>query len=181
MVGADERVPQGVGSVGASVCPPMSSERRTGLQGERRPRLAAPEPLRAPPSLATGTSGEVTTLVLVVEVTNGSAGVRALTDRLQHLTGVRPDLVVCDVGVIVDPDLATVDALARLALGARRVGCGLGLRHASPELRNLLALAGLADVLPCGPESVVQVRGQPEEREELGRVQEERDPADPVA
>ena len=122
------------------------------------------------------------TVVFVVETTFDRAGVRALTDRLLVLTGGRAvRVMVCDVGVIVEPDLATVDALARLALDARRAGCRVRLRHACRELRNLLVLAGLAEILPCVPESVVEASGQPEEREEVRRVQEERDAADPIA
>jgi ABC-type transporter Mla MlaB component len=41
----------------------------------------------------------------------------------------------------------TVDALARLQLAARRAGCQVRLRRASAELRSLVALMGLADVL----------------------------------
>jgi hypothetical protein len=52
-----------------------------------------------------------------------------------------------------------VDALARLALVAKGLGCHLQLGHASPELRDLLELAGLADVVPCAPPSGVESRG----------------------
>ena len=47
----------------------------------------------------------------------------------------------------VDPDAVTVDALARLQLAARRLCCRLLLRNASPELLELVAFMGLADVL----------------------------------
>jgi ABC-type transporter Mla MlaB component len=56
-------------------------------------------------------------------------------------------VVLCDVRGI-DPDAVTVDALARLQLAARRHGCQVRLRHASDELRELVAFMGLADVLP---------------------------------
>ena len=56
-------------------------------------------------------------------------------------------LVLCDVGG-VEPDAVTVDALARLQLAAGRHGCKVRLRHASSELRELVAFMGLADVLP---------------------------------
>jgi ABC-type transporter Mla MlaB component len=52
----------------------------------------------------------------------------------------------CDVAGI-DPDAVTVDALARLQLGARRRGCVVRLRNASPELRALVAFMGLENVL----------------------------------
>jgi len=50
---------------------------------------------------------------------------------------------VCDV----DPDAVTVDALARLQLAAKGLSCRLLLRDASPELLELVAFMGLADVL----------------------------------
>ena len=56
------------------------------------------------------------------------------------------DVAVCDVSSI-DPDAVTVDALARLQLGARRHGCIVRLRHPTAELRALVALMGLTDVL----------------------------------
>ena len=54
--------------------------------------------------------------------------------------------VHCDVRG-VEPDAVTVDALARLELGARRHGCTVRLRNATDELRELVAFMGLADVL----------------------------------
>jgi hypothetical protein len=54
--------------------------------------------------------------------------------------------IVCDAGAF-PPDVATIDSLARLQLTARRLGLELRLRHASSELQDLLAFAGLRDVL----------------------------------
>jgi ABC-type transporter Mla MlaB component len=56
------------------------------------------------------------------------------------------ELVLCDVHG-VPADAVTVDALARLQLAARRFGCRVRLRGASPELRRLVAFMGLEDVL----------------------------------
>jgi hypothetical protein len=55
-------------------------------------------------------------------------------------------VALCDVGG-VEPDAVTVDALARLQLAARRHGCRVRLRNASPELVGLVAFMGLGDVL----------------------------------
>ncbi len=88
--------------------------------------------------------------------------------------------VVCDVSAIVEPDLGTIDGLARLALALRRLGLDVRLDRASAELTALVALAGLADVVPCWADLPVQVSRQPEERKELLGVQEEDDPADPA-
>ena len=56
-------------------------------------------------------------------------------------------IVLCDVDGVA-ADAAAVEALARLQLVARRAGCELRLRNASPELRELVAFMGLRDVLP---------------------------------
>jgi ABC-type transporter Mla MlaB component len=56
------------------------------------------------------------------------------------------DLALCDVSG-VEPDAVTIDALARLQLGARRHGCRVRLRNASSELRELVAFMGLDEVL----------------------------------
>jgi ABC-type transporter Mla MlaB component len=65
----------------------------------------------------------------------------------------------CDVSALTDPDVGTIGALARLQLAARQLGFELRLRHASSELRELLAFVGLSETLR------VESGGQPEERE----------------
>ena len=85
--------------------------------------------------------------------------------------GRRP--LVCDLGDLEHVDAGTVQALARLQLEARRRGCELRLRQAPRELRCLLELVGLSDVLGVEP------RWQPEEREEPLGVEEERQLDDP--
>jgi hypothetical protein len=82
--------------------------------------------------------------------------------------------IVCDVGAL-PPDAASVDALARLRLAARRCGLELRLRHASAELQALLAFVGLDEVLR------VEAKRQPEEREQRLGVEEERELPDPAA
>ena len=69
------------------------------------------------------------------------------------------------------PDLALVDSLARLQLDARRRGGRLRLRNATDELRGLLELVGLADVLAVEP------RREPKLGEQLG-VEEVMQPRD---
>ena len=80
----------------------------------------------------------------------------------------RPRPLVCDVHALA-PDAETVDALARLQLAAHRSGHEVALRGVSLELLELLELCGLRGVLR------VEVCGQPEEREEGVRVEEERE------
>ncbi|MFE6663236.1 hypothetical protein ACFVFH_06670 [Streptomyces sp. NPDC057697] len=63
-----------------------------------------------------------------------------------------PDAWVdCDVGGVVHVDLALVEAVARLGLVARRAGGRrLRLRRVPPELKGLLDLVGLAEVVDVG-------------------------------
>ncbi|WP_078887495.1 STAS domain-containing protein [Streptomyces sp. NRRL S-118] len=62
--------------------------------------------------------------------------------------------VECDVGGVTRPNLALLDALARLRLTAQRLGHPLTVRNAPPALCALLELTGLGAVLmpPAAPE-----------------------------
>jgi anti-anti-sigma regulatory factor len=64
--------------------------------------------------------------------------------------GTEMNAYVCDLSG-ARPTAATVDSLARLALLLRREGSRLVLRHASPELVELIELMGLTDVLGVEP------------------------------
>ena len=76
------------------------------------------------------------------------ADLPGLCDRVcTLLSGSGADVARCN-GVGVEPDAVAVDALARLQLAARRAGCEVRLRHASPELLELVSFMGLRDVLP---------------------------------
>ena len=99
---------------------------------------------------------------------------RELLERCEH------QLVVCDVGDIDQPDAVALDALARVQLAARRLGRRVRFSRACAELQELLALVGLDDILPCRPGSGFETRGQPEQRKQPGRIQEEGDPGDPA-
>jgi len=56
-------------------------------------------------------------------------------------------VALCEVRNVVVPDAVTVEALARLQLGAQRHRCRVILLHASEELLELVALMGLSDVI----------------------------------
>jgi anti-anti-sigma regulatory factor len=72
-------------------------------------------------------------------------------ERLRRcLSSCASEVVVCDVCTLTDPDVDTVDALARLQLIARRQGGQILLRNAPPELKELLALTGLDEVVKLG-------------------------------
>jgi hypothetical protein len=104
----------------------------------------------------------------------GRADVVAACERLRALAaGERVERVACDVSALA-AEVAAVDALARLALVARRVGCPLRLRRASPALRDLVEFCGLTDALG------VERERQPEEREQALGLEERVDPGDPA-
>ena len=60
-------------------------------------------------------------------------------------------VVICDAAPLVECDIATVEALARLALDARRLGCALRIEGATAELRELIRFLGLDDILLLMP------------------------------
>jgi hypothetical protein len=81
------------------------------------------------------------------------------------MTLVDPDGNTLAAGVLegpTAPDIDTVDDVARLALMAKRLGCGLILHDVSPDLRTLIELTGL----------VVEMQGEPERGKEALRVQQ---------
>ena len=89
--------------------------------------------------------------------------------------------VVVVVGDDLPPDLALVDALARLQLAARRFGCSICVHGTGSELGALLELVGLAEVLPSTrrPDGLrLDLGGEAEGLEELG-VEEVVEPGDP--
>jgi hypothetical protein len=119
--------------------------------------------------------------VIVVAIDGPTARADVLCERLrQRMESSGARLALCDVGAIVDPNLDTVDALARLQLTARRLGCRIRLRAACGELQELLALIGLDDVVPLSAELPLEPRRQAEEREQPRGVEEEADPGDPT-
>jgi hypothetical protein len=108
------------------------------------------------------------TIVLRDPIARDDIGV--LCGRVAPVLERRDGPLICDVREVRRPDAVTIDALARLELTARRLGRRIRLVGAHAELVDLLAFVGL----------VVEVAGQPEQREQALRVQEEADPRDPV-
>ena len=95
------------------------------------------------------------------------ADAAALCERARsELERSGAEVLVCDVAALAHPNAGTIEALARLQLTARRHGCRVQLRDPSRELRELVELFGLADVLRVEPGR------QPEEREEALGVEE---------
>ncbi|MFD8707562.1 hypothetical protein ACFV1W_34100 [Kitasatospora sp. NPDC059648] len=102
-------------------------------------------------------------------------------------------VLTCDLGALTAPDLAVVDALARLRLAAGRHRVGVVLLNASGPLRELLAFSGLATLLPGADDPLdgaepaplaALLGGEPvreaEQREEHVGVQEVGEPGDPA-
>lgn len=99
---------------------------------------------------------------------------------------VNAEILACDASALSAADAGTLDALARLVLGARRRGARVLLIGANPDLLELLDLAGLANLLVLDADAPDpsdragrEVLGQPELREQ-SRVEEVRDAADPT-
>jgi ABC-type transporter Mla MlaB component len=73
-----------------------------------------------------------------------------LCDRVRAVLDTSDvDVVSCDVSSITHADVATLDALARLQLTARRLGHSIRLCHVRSPLHDLLHLAGWSEILAC--------------------------------
>jgi ABC-type transporter Mla MlaB component len=119
-------------------------------------------------------------LVLAWPIEPGDAVVLSARVRALLASGER-DAVVCDATALSDCDLDGVALLARLQLAARLTGGRVEVRSASPQLHALIAMAGLCGVVGVCEPSGLEAGRQAKHREEAGGIQEEGDPADPVA
>jgi hypothetical protein len=113
--------------------------------------------------------------VLVIEGPIAAADLPLLCERLSVLAAGADDLV-CDVRALA-PDALSINALARLQLTARRLGCRIRLRNASSELARLLWFCGLGGVLAL----CLEPQREPEEREHPCGVEERVDRHDAPA
>jgi hypothetical protein len=114
---------------------------------------------------------EPTTGLLAIPAPIGD--VPGLCERLRAVIGAcDAEVVVCDVGAL-PADARTMEALARLQLTARRLGRRIRVQRASRELEQLLAFAGLTDVLAVAPRGL-RGRGRHAEQREHARGVEER-------
>jgi ABC-type transporter Mla MlaB component len=100
----------------------------------------------------------------------GAGGSRAIVVTIVH---DEHEVEVARVDA-VRPDLVLVDALMRLQLAATRRGWSVRLRDVPDELRALLELAGLGEVLDLALEAL----GEPELGEQRGE-EEVVQPGDP--
>jgi ABC-type transporter Mla MlaB component len=75
------------------------------------------------------------------------ADLPGLCDRVCALLAESgPGVVLCDVAG-VEPDAVVIEALALLQLAALRRGCSVQLVSASMDLRELVELMGLSEVV----------------------------------
>jgi|SRR5438132_14079883 len=72
-------------------------------------------------------------------------GLTARVCRLLEET--QADVALCEVVNVEVPDVVTVEALARLHLGAQRQRCRVLLLNASERLLDLVAFMGLGNVI----------------------------------
>jgi ABC-type transporter Mla MlaB component len=143
--------------------------------------LVAPKRPRSIRVRAWWPRGERGTVVLAIGGPIAPGDVPEIWERVRvYLDGRADTVVLCDMEAPVDPDVVTIDALARLQLAARRAGCQVRLHHACDELQDLLALTGLSEVVPVAGGSAVEPSGKAEEREPARGVEEEADPADAI-
>ena len=124
---------------------------------------------------------EPCTIVLIITGPIERAHIPRLCEHAGAIVaGSRARHVICDMGALVDPDVATIDALARLQLTVARLGCGIRIRHARGELRDLLTLTGLGHVIAPYLKSGLDAHREVELREQPRGVEEEADPGDPA-
>lgn len=110
--------------------------------------MTGPDELPRTPPTARRLPPGSSTIVLALGGPITPADVPALCERVRLLLeGSDGDVVTCDTGALVAPDVATVDGLARMQLTARKLGCSIRLRNPCAELTELLALLGLYDVV----------------------------------
>ncbi|MEW1689016.1 STAS domain-containing protein [Streptomyces sp. NPDC091265] len=106
----------------------------------------------------------MTPIVLTVSGRVTRSAVPALCAELEALLTTADRGVTsvdCDVGGLVRPDLAAVEAVARLSLVARRSGDRrLRLRRTPPELQLLLDLVGLEAVVGLADPAAGQETGE---------------------
>ncbi len=110
--------------------------------------MGAPEEPPAASIVALQPAHDPTTLIVTMRGLIDRQAASRLGDEVGDLlrtTGARQ--LVCDVGGVIRTDAATVDAVCRIKVMARRVGCRVLVRHASPELVELLDLMGLCEVV----------------------------------
>ncbi|MEV7597983.1 STAS domain-containing protein [Kitasatospora sp. NPDC089797] len=94
-------------------------------------------------------------------------------------------VLTCDLGALTAPDLAVVDALARLRLAAARHRVAVVLLNVGGPLRELFEFSGLVALLPEAVDPLDALLGrepgrEAEQREQHVGVEEVGEPGDPA-
>jgi ABC-type transporter Mla MlaB component len=145
-----------------------------GAKGD--PGLCASEETPNPPEHSPRSPNVGGTPVFVIGGRITPADIPALCLRAEAVLAAGDlDPLVCDVATLAHADAVAVDALARLHVLARRHRCNINLLGVSRQLKDLLALMGLCDVLVCRERLPLEARWEPEQREQARRVEEEGD------
>lgn len=111
--------------------------------------MAPFEDTPGPPARTDASATALGSAVIALSGTLATASVPELCELARLLlesTGATT--LTCDVAALGHPDAGTLDALARVALVARRLGRGLLLRDPCPRLQALIVLTGLDEALP---------------------------------
>ena len=141
--------------------------------------MTAPEQARPLRVRALRSPSQPDTIVLIIGGPIKRADIPLLCGRVRRLLEkCQAEVLVCDAGGFADPDAVVVDALARLRLTVRRMGGELRLLRVGGELRDLLALTGLSEVVLAYDELALESRGQPEQRQQACGVEEEGETGD---
>jgi len=82
--------------------------------------------------------------------------------------------ITLDCARLSEPDAGTIDEIARCLLAARRKGLEMRLENTSDCLLELIDFCGVAECLG------IESRRQPEQGEQPGRIEKERDVGDPA-
>jgi hypothetical protein len=85
--------------------------------------------------------------VVVIEGPFARTAIPGLCRRVGSARPAGGGPVIFDVAD-AEPDMVLVEAVLRVCLVSKRLGCGMRLRGAPPELLGLLDLCGVADLVP---------------------------------
>jgi STAS domain len=156
---------------------PMITCPLTGLcwcSSQREATVADIEESAEPPPASDGPA----TIIVHLADSISPAGIPLLCERLQgRLAGTDVEGIACDASRLADPDLTTIEVVARMQLTAGRNGRWMHLQHASQQLLDLLSLVGLSEVVAVGTQSGLDP-GRQTEQGKQARVDEVVEPGD---
>jgi len=90
-------------------------------------------------------TGVIFTTGDAIERSDISVICRNVRTSIEHTSA---EWVAFDMAALVHVDAVVVEALARLQLNLKRMGCTLQIRNVRPRLQELVRFMGLEEVLP---------------------------------